>query len=56
MKFIRKLLGLGPTESQKAMDKVHSMIHEASYQLSQGNITSVKQLLYQADMLSHDYC
>ncbi len=35
---------------------VHGLIHDASYELSQGNLDAAKDILRKADLITHDMC
>lgn len=37
-----------------AVESVHGLIHDACYELSQGNLEKVKDILQKADLLAHD--
>ena len=39
---------------QSPMEKLHSMIHNASYLMEQGDIDGAKDQLRKADILTHD--
>jgi hypothetical protein len=41
---------------ESVVEKLHWMIHEASYEISQGNLEAAKKILADADQLSHDHC
>jgi hypothetical protein len=41
---------------ESPMEKIHWMIHEASYQISLGNMEEAKNILANADQFAHDHC
>jgi len=44
------------TIPETPMAKIHRMIHEASFAISEGDIEKGKKILAEADLYSHDHC